>query len=89
MGKLIGAPKGQTRYYDPKTHQMTPALYRVRAPFFWRNTIALFLLGSVPVGIYYYTFHKIAEDDFADIPIPPISEEELKKLKLEYEQKKQ
>ncbi|EMG47685.1 Mitochondrial membrane protein, putative [Candida maltosa Xu316] len=87
MGKLIGV-KGHDRYRDPVTHQITPALYRVRAPFFWRNTIALFVVGSIPLGVYLYAFHKISDDDFSDIPIPPISDEELKKLKLEYENKK-
>ena len=80
--------KGHDRYRDPRTHQITPALYRVRAPFFWRNTIGLFVVGSIPLAVYWYAFTKIGEDDFSDIPIPPISDEELKKLKLEYENKK-
>ncbi|KAG5417947.1 COA3 [Candida metapsilosis] len=87
MGKLVGAPKGHDRYRDPVTHQITPALYRVRQPFFWRNTIAFFIVGAIPLGVYFYTFRKMTDDDFADIPIPPISDEELKKLQSEYEGK--
>lgn len=80
--------KGHDRYRDPKTHQITPALYRVRAPFFWRNTIALFAVSSIPLAVYLYTFKKMGDDDLGDIPIPPISDEELQKLKLEYENQK-
>ncbi|EDK47398.1 conserved hypothetical protein [Lodderomyces elongisporus NRRL YB-4239] len=68
---------------------MTPALYRVRQPFFWRNTISLFVIGSIPLAAYWYTFTKMTEDEFSDIPIPPISDEELTKLKKEYEAGKQ
>ncbi|RCK63341.1 Cytochrome c oxidase assembly factor 3, mitochondrial [Candida viswanathii] len=87
MGKVIGAPKRHVRYRDPVTQEMTPALYRLRAPFFWKNTMALFVVGSIPLAIYWYSFKKIGGDDFSDIPIPPISDEELEKLKLEYESK--
>lgn len=67
---------------------MTPALYRVRAPFFWRNTIALFGVSLIPLGVYVYTWKKLDTDDFADIPIPPLSEAEIAELKKEYEEKK-
>ncbi|EGW30184.1 uncharacterized protein SPAPADRAFT_63797 [Spathaspora passalidarum NRRL Y-27907] len=80
--------KEHNRYRDPRTHQITPALYRVRAPFFWRNTISFIALGSIPLGVYIYTFKKMQGDDLEDIPIPPISDEELKILKKEYEEKK-
>lgn len=67
---------------------MTPALYRVRKPFFWRNLAGLFLVSSVPLGVYLYTWNVLSKDEFSDIPIPPISDEELAKLKKEYEEKK-
>lgn len=67
---------------------MTPALLRVRAPYFWKNTIALFLVGSIPVGVYAYTWNFLSKDELSDIPIPPISDDELAKLKKEYESKK-
>lgn len=80
--------KGHGRYRDPVTHQMTPALLRVRAPFFYRNVIALVLVSSVPIGAYLYTWRELNKDEFSDIPIPPISDEELSKLKKEYEKNK-
>ncbi|GBL49355.1 Cytochrome c oxidase assembly factor 3, mitochondrial [Candidozyma auris] len=84
---VIGAPKGHDRYRDPVTHQMTPALYRVRKPYFWKNLFALGIVGAIPLGVYAYTWRVLNQDDFADIPIPPISDEELAKLKKEYESK--
>ncbi|KAI5950171.1 COA3 [Candida jiufengensis] len=84
MGKIVGAP-----YRDPITHQITPALYRVRQPFFWRNTAGLFVIGGLPLLVYWYTFYKMTEDDFSDIPIPPISDEELSKLQKEFNEKKE
>ncbi|KAK6458471.1 cytochrome oxidase assembly protein 3, mitochondrial, partial [Scheffersomyces xylosifermentans] len=67
---------------------MTPALYRVRAPFFWRNMIGLALCSSIPLGVYGYTWYILNKDEFSDIPIPPISDSELAKLKKEYEESK-
>lgn len=67
---------------------MTPALLRVRAPYFWRNTIGLFLVGAIPLGVYGYTWNFLSQDELSDIPIPPISDEELAKLKKDYENKK-
>ncbi|KAF8003713.1 hypothetical protein OXX80_010488 [Metschnikowia pulcherrima] len=85
---VIGAPKGHNRYRDPKTFLMTPALYRVRQPFFWKNFAAFFIVGAVPLSVYMYTWNVLSKDDFGDIPIPPISNEELAKLREEYETKK-
>jgi cytochrome c oxidase assembly factor 3 len=67
---------------------MTPALYRVRAPFFKRNMIGLAICTVIPLTVYYYTFSTLNKDEFSDIPIPPISDEELMKLKKEYAEKK-
>lgn len=80
--------KGHGRYRDPKTFEMSPALLRVRAPYFVRNMIGLVIATSVPVGVYYYTFNMLSKDEFSDIPIPPIADDELAKLKKEYEDKK-
>ena len=76
--------KGHDRYRDPRTHQMTPALYRVRAPYFKRNMLGLLVFSALPLGVYYYTFTTLSHDEFADIPIPPVSDDELAKLKKEY-----
>ncbi|KAG7663315.1 COA3 [[Candida] subhashii] len=81
-------PKGHDRYRNPYTQQMTPALYRVRAPFFWRNVAGLIVFSAIPAAVYGFTYYKMTADEFDDIPIPPISDEELKKLKVEYEASK-
>lgn len=67
---------------------MTPALLRVRAPYFVRNMISLFVVSSIPIGVYWYTFNVLSKDEFSDIPIPPIADDELAKLKKEYEDKR-
>lgn len=65
---------------------MTPAMIRARQPFFRRNMIGLGILLGVTGGVYAYTYNFLHKDnDFADVPIPPISEEELAQLKKEYE----
>lgn len=54
--------------------------------FFRRNMIGLGLLLGVTGGVYFYTYNFLHRDnDFADVPVPPISEEELAQLKKEYE----
>lgn len=67
---------------------MTPALLRLRAPFFAKNMIGLALATSIPLGVYFYTVDMLSKDEFSDIPIPPIADDELAKLKKEYEDKK-
>lgn len=67
---------------------MSPALLRVRAPYFVRNTIALIVATSIPLGVYCYTINVLSKDEFSDIPIPPIADDELAKLRKEHEDKK-
>ena len=64
------------------------SLVQSKSSIFWRNTIALFAVSCIPLAVYLYTFKKMGDDDLGDIPIPPISDEELQKLKLEYENQK-
>lgn len=66
---------------------MTPALYRVRAPFFKKNMIGLAVFTAIPLAVYAYTWNMLSQDEFSDIPIPPLSDSEIEKLKKEYEQK--
>lgn len=63
---------------------MTPAMIRARRPFFWKNAAAFVVLSSITVSVYFYTYSFLGKDDFSDVPIPPITEEELVKLKKEY-----
>lgn len=64
---------------------MTPAMIRARRPYFWKNAATFVVLSGLTLGIYFYTYSFLGQDDFEDVPIPPISEEELAKLKKEYE----
>lgn len=66
---------------------MTPALYRVRQPFFKKNMIGLAVFLAVPLAVYWYTWHTLSKDEFGDIPIPPLSDAEIEKLKKEYDSK--
>lgn len=47
--------------------------------------MGLFLVGAIPFGVYLYTWKTLTADDLGDIPVPPISDEELAKLKKEHE----
>lgn len=85
---LLTFRKGQTRYRDPITHQMTPALYRVRKPYFWKNMAGLVICSAIPLTVYIYTWKVLSKDEFSDIPIPPIEDSELKQLQNEYNSKK-
>ena len=82
-------PLEPSPYLDPKTWKMTPAMIRARQPFFRNNMIGLALLLGVTGGVYYYTFDFLHKDnDFADVPIPPIGDKELAALQKEFKDKK-
>ncbi|CAI8496630.1 hypothetical protein ACO0OL_002165 [Hanseniaspora opuntiae] len=79
-------PHQRKGYYDRSRGRMSNALLRAREPYIKKSI----MLGGVLFGIFFgtlgYTYTKIlASDDFQDVPIPPISEEDLKLLKAEYE----
>ncbi|ODV94295.1 hypothetical protein PACTADRAFT_4240 [Pachysolen tannophilus NRRL Y-2460] len=76
------------QYHSKYNYTMTPAMLRARKPYFWRNTVSLFVLGGISLSVYVYTYSFLMKDDFEDIPIPPISDEDLAKLKKEYEANK-
>lgn len=67
---------------------MTPAALRARKPFFWKNIIMASGLFALTAGIYAYSLHALIQDDFADVPVPPISEQELAKLRAERDAEK-
>lgn len=76
-------------YQDRRTWKMTPAMIRARKPFFKGNMLGLSILLGVTASIYTYTYKFLNKDnDFADVPIPPIDEKELEQLKKEYELEK-
>lgn len=67
---------------------MTPAMLRARRPFFWKNVAVFGVLSSISLSVYIYTYSFLMQDDFGDIPIPPVSDEDLAKLKKEYSEGK-
>ncbi|GMM29449.1 Coa3 protein [Martiniozyma asiatica (nom. inval.)] len=71
-------------YYDPQTHLMSPAMLRARQPYVVKNVIGLAIFTAIPIGIYLYTYSFLNQDDFDDIPIPPLDEETIKQLQKEY-----
>lgn len=75
-------------YYEPHTYRMSPAMLRARQPYFVKNMIGLAILSAIPIGIYLYTYNFLNQDDFEDIPIPPLDEATIKELQKEYEQEK-
>lgn len=75
-------------YYEPHTYRMSPALLRARRPYFVKNMIGLVILVTIPVGIFTYTYNFLNQDDFDDIPIPPLDEDTIKQLQKEYEEEK-
>lgn len=74
-----------SQYQDQRTWKMTPSMMRARLQYFWPNFATLAVLSGVSFSIYVYTFHFLNKDELDDIEIPPISDEDLAKLKAEYE----
>ncbi|KAL6933042.1 related to Cytochrome c oxidase assembly protein 3, mitochondrial [Hanseniaspora guilliermondii] len=82
-------PHQRKGYYDRSRGRMSNALLRAREPYLKNSLIVGGLLFGLFFGTLGYTYTKIlASDDFQDVPIPPISEDELKLLKAEYEASK-
>lgn len=66
---------------------MSPAMLRARRPYFWKNMGAFGILGGISLSVYLYTYNFLMQDDFENIPIPPIKDEDLTALRKEYEEK--
>lgn len=67
---------------------MTPAAIRARQPYFWKNLVLASGLFIFVGSIYAYSLKALVQDDFADVPIPPISEDKLRELQKEREESK-
>ncbi|ODV87951.1 hypothetical protein CANARDRAFT_26127 [[Candida] arabinofermentans NRRL YB-2248] len=63
---------------------MSPAMLRARQPYFWKNAAMFALLGGISGSVYLYTYSFLMQDDFEDIPIPPVNDEQLAELQKEY-----
>lgn len=67
---------------------MTPAALRARRPFFWKNIALASTLFALTGGIYAYSLSALIQDDFGDVPVPPISEKELARLRAKRDAEK-
>lgn len=88
VGQIARQVLRDNGYYDKTTYRMSPAMMRARQPYVVRNLVGLVLVSAVPISIYLYTYSFLQQDDFADIPIPPLDEETVKELQKEYQAKK-
>ncbi|VVT55767.1 uncharacterized protein SAPINGB_P004728 [Magnusiomyces paraingens] len=77
-----------SKYQNPVNYTMTPAALRARKPYFWKNTIASIVLFGVVGGIYFYSLNALVQDDFGDIPVPPISDDKLAELRRKRDEEK-
>ncbi|VEU20073.1 DEKNAAC100452 [Brettanomyces naardenensis] len=75
-------------YYENGSYRMSPAMIRARRPYFWRNFGTFLIIASVPLGVYLYTFSFLHTDDLEDIPVPPLSDEQVQELQKEYRKEK-
>ncbi|KAK9457612.1 hypothetical protein V1511DRAFT_494123 [Dipodascopsis uninucleata] len=74
---------GGSQYMD-SSYRMTPAMLRTRQKYFRRNFLTgLFLAGFV-TSVYTYAATAGGADDFSDVPIPPIAEDQIENLKKDY-----
>lgn len=63
-------------------------MLRARRPYFWKNLAVFTVLSSISFSVYMYTYSFLMQDDFGDIPIPPVSDEDLAKLQDDYKKGK-
>ncbi|KAL6928286.1 hypothetical protein ACO0SA_003021 [Hanseniaspora valbyensis] len=82
-------PHQRKGYFINSQGRMSNALLRAREPYWKKNVLFGAVLFSFFGGCLAYTFNLLlTSDEFQDIPIPPIEENELKRLRAEYEEKK-
>jgi len=70
-------------HYRNPNGTLTAAAIRARKPYAARNAaLGLSLLGFCGF-CYWWAYRSFTMDDFSDVPIPPVSEEELAKIRAE------
>ncbi|KAI9750771.1 MAG: hypothetical protein M1815_001582 [Lichina confinis] len=65
----MARPFQRSSYYN-EDNRTGLSLLRARRPFLVKNAITGLSLFGMCVGIYAWTIHAIAQDDFEDVPIP-------------------
>ncbi|KAL9127208.1 MAG: hypothetical protein Q9217_003864 [Psora testacea] len=56
-------------YYD-KHYRQTASLIRARQPYLVRNIFTGLGLFAFSIGVYSWTIHAVAQDDFSDVSVP-------------------
>lgn len=77
-----------SRYQNPTNYTMTPAALRARQPYFWRNVVTAVSLFTFVSGVYFYSLNALVQDDFADVPVPPVSDQQLAELRRKRDEEK-
>lgn len=68
------------KYRNPNG-TFTAAAIRARQPFAARNAVVGIGLLSFCGFCYLWAYQSFTPDDFGDVPIPPLDEEQINKLK--------
>lgn len=83
ISKAVQQRKDLRGKYRNPNGTYTAAALRARRPFAARNA----LLGVSLMGFcgfcYWWAYNSFLPDDFSDVPIPPVSEEELNRIRAE------
>ncbi|KAL8795546.1 MAG: hypothetical protein Q9195_001967 [Heterodermia aff. obscurata] len=59
----------RSTYYDEHLRQ-TAALIRARQPYLIKNIITGACVFGFVIGVYSFTIHAVAQDDFSDVQVP-------------------
>ncbi|KAK9333233.1 hypothetical protein V1520DRAFT_332993 [Lipomyces starkeyi] len=73
---------GVNKYQDASS-RMSPALLRARSRYTKRNIATGIVIAGIVVSIYAYAATATGSDDFSDVPMPPLPENAVEKLRRE------
>ncbi|KAK9248592.1 hypothetical protein V1506DRAFT_518829 [Lipomyces tetrasporus] len=76
---------GVNKYQDASS-RMSPALLRARSRYTQRNIVTGIVIAGIVGGIYTYAATATGSDDFSDVPMPPVPEDAVDKLRREREE---
>ncbi|KAL8872738.1 MAG: hypothetical protein Q9174_001677 [Haloplaca sp. 1 TL-2023] len=61
--------------YYTRDQQATAALLRARRPYLVKNIFTGLGVASFAIGVYAFTIHAVAQDDFSDVQVPDAPEQ--------------
>lgn len=79
---------GMRGKYRNANGTMTMAAVRARQPYAKKNAALGVTLLSFVGLTYWWAYKNFTPDDFGDVPVPPLPEEELEQLRKQYDMKK-